>query len=157
MFWIECASFLNVKYVPKVCCALWMFTGGRSTHAPANCSERPYGNGLSSTPSMISNIATEAPLPMTSVSTAVTVKAGVRRSDLHAWRSGVGICGLSGADPDPTALAHRCFAAAVFRRSHPPPGAALASTSGSTRQHRFRPPGVSICGGEDHEPANDPA
>src|SRR5690242_17054502 len=47
----------------------------------------PYGSGRRSTPFTSAKIATAAPMPITSVSEAVSVKAGLRRRDLQAGRT----------------------------------------------------------------------
>src|SRR5439155_22156630 len=62
--------------------------GGRSCHAPTRRSGVPYGSGRSNTALMTVKIDTAAPTPITSVRAAVIENAGVRRSDLHAWRIG---------------------------------------------------------------------
>src|SRR4051812_13695850 len=81
------ASFLKVKYVALVCCALWMETPGRSFHTPTSRSGFPYASGRSSTPLISAKIAIAAPSPRTSVVDAVIVNAGDRLSDLQAGRA----------------------------------------------------------------------
>src|SRR5688572_25820948 len=63
-----------------------METPGRSCQMPTSRSGAPYGSGLSRTPLTTAKIATEAPIPRTSVNTALTVNAGVRRRDRQAKR-----------------------------------------------------------------------
>src|SRR5687768_7156930 len=63
-----------------------METPGSACQTPTSRSGAPYGSGLSRTPLTTAKIATEAPIPMTSVSTALMVNAGVRRRDRQAKR-----------------------------------------------------------------------
>jgi len=86
-FSIDCASRLYVKYVPDVWLALSMETPGNACQMPTSRSGLPYGSGRNRTPLTTAKIATEAPIPMTRVRTALIVKAGVRRSERQARRN----------------------------------------------------------------------
>src|SRR5688572_24107713 len=82
------------KYVDAACSTCLSDSGGMSCHAPTSRSGLPYGSGFRSTRLTTVKIATVAATPMTRVKIAVTVKTGVRPSDLQAWRrSAIGMSG----------------------------------------------------------------
>src|SRR5215207_11114062 len=78
------ASLLYVKYMPDVWLPLGIPTMLRSWYTVTSRSGSPYGSGRSSTPLTRAKIATAAPMPMIRVIDAVSVNAGLRRSDLQA-------------------------------------------------------------------------